>query len=82
MCRVPFDVPIYRCRLIIDKVATGEQTVTNFDTTDVSHILEGFGLETIVPHTNTRMITDIHFDIEIGEDIHQILTELGLPVPQ
>ena len=46
MCRVPFDVPTYRCRLIIEKVMADppDRRVTNFETQNVMSIVEGFGV--------------------------------------
>ncbi len=86
MCRVPFDVPTYRCRLIIEKVMseTPDRRVTNFETQNVMSIVEGFGLDfrSLVPGGNTgRFYTDIHFDIEPSEILEDVLRELGLPIP-
>lgn len=81
MCRAPFDLPLYRCRLIIERVpAEGTPLITDFSTNNVTSIVEGFGLDfrTLVP-PNGRFVTDVLFDIEEGEDIHEVLRELGLP---
>jgi len=81
MCRTPFDVPLYRCRVIIERVSDNHRTVNNFETNNVSSIIEGFGLDfrTLVPDNTGTFITDIHFDIDPGEAIQDILQELGLP---
>jgi hypothetical protein len=87
MCRVPFDVPTYRCRLIIEKVTDPpERHVTNFETQNVMSIVEGFGLDfrSLIPGGAAgagRFYTDIHFDIEPSEILEDVLRELGLPVP-
>jgi hypothetical protein len=84
MCRVPFDVPTYRCRLIIERVAEPvERRVTDFETQNVMSIVEGFGLDfrTLVPNMHSRFYTDIHFDIDPTEILEDVLRELGLPVP-
>jgi hypothetical protein len=83
MCRVPFDVPTYRCRLIIEKTGDGALSITEFLSQNVNSIMEGFGLDfrSILPNNTGRMLTDIHFDIDPTEDLRTILTELGLPTP-
>jgi hypothetical protein len=86
MCREPFDVPIYRCRLIIEKVMAEppERHVTNFETQNVMSIVEGFGLDfrSLIPGGAAgRFYTDIHFDIEPSEILEDVLRELGLPAP-
>lgn len=84
MCRVPFDVPIYRCRLIIERVADNYRSTTQFESSNVLNIVQGFGLDfrNLMPNYNTgRMFTDIHFDIEPQEVLADILRELGLPLP-
>jgi hypothetical protein len=84
MCREPFDLVTYRCRLIIEKAGEGEseRTVRDFETQNVASIIEGFGLDfrAIVPNSNGRFYTDIHFDINVDEVLEDILRELGLPV--
>ena len=83
MCRVPFDVPTYRCRLIIEKTGDGTRSITEFLSQNVNSIMEGFGLDfrSILPNNTGRMLTDIHFDIDPLEDLRTVLTELGLPTP-
>lgn len=81
MCREPFDLPTYRCRLIIERVSDNQRAVSNFETQTVQDIVEGFGLDfrAIMPSTGGRLYTDIHFDIEPTEALEEILRELGLP---
>lgn len=75
MCRVPFDIPLYRCRLIITKVETQETIERHFDTDTLSHINRGFGLD-------IRQADDIeiNFEIEHNESLHEIIEQLGLPI--
>jgi Ring finger domain len=82
MCRVPFDVPTYRCRLIIERVADGQREAVDFDTSNVSQITDGFGIEfrNLIP-SHGRFYTDIQFDVDPEEALLDILTELGLPRP-
>lgn len=81
MCREPFDLPTYRCRLIIERVADNQRATTNFETRNVHEIIEGFGIDfrALVPQGAGRLFTDIHFDIEPHEALEEILRELNLP---
>lgn len=82
MCRVPFDVPTYKCRLIIERTADNQRMVNNFETSNVMNIIEGFGLDIrqLIPAANAgRFITDIHFEVDPDEVLVDILRELGLP---
>lgn len=83
MCRVPFDVPTYRCRLMIERVQDGQRSMLPFDASNIHNIIEGFGLDMrqLIPPGPGRYITDLHFDIEDDEDIGEVLRQLGLPVP-
>lgn len=83
MCREPFDITTYHCRLIIEKVTEGEpeRTIRDFQTQNVSSIIEGFGLDfrNMMPTAAGRFYTDIRFDINVDEVLEDILRELGLP---
>jgi hypothetical protein len=82
MCRVPFDLPTYKCRLIIERTIDNQRLTTNFESSNVLNIVEGFGLDfrQLMPSATTgRFITDIHFDVEPDEVLTDILRELGLP---
>jgi hypothetical protein len=83
MCRTPFDVPSYKCRLIIERTGDNTRSITEFLSQNVFSIMEGFGLDynRLVPNNIGRMLTDIHFDIDPTEDLRAVLTELGLPHP-
>ena len=82
MCREPFDAPTYKCRLIIERSNDSLRNITDFETANISSIVEGFGIEfrELVP-SQGRFLSDIHFDIEPGEVLQTILRELGLPAP-
>ena len=80
MCREPFDAPTYRCRLIIERTGDSFRHTTDFETSNMSSILEGFGLEfreLVPPHG--RFVSDIRFDISPEEALQEVLRELGLP---
>jgi hypothetical protein len=83
MCREPFDVVTYKCRLIIEKAGEGEsgRTIRDFETQNIASIVEGFGLDfrSLIPHGQGRFYTDIRFDINVDEVLEDILRELGLP---
>ena len=83
VCREPFDVPTYRCRLIIERVAPPtDRRVTDFETQNVAPIVEGFGLDfraLFAPNAHGRFYTDIHFDIDPTEVLEDVLRTLGLP---
>lgn len=80
MCRTPFDLPTYRCRLTIERVSDSNVSTTHFETSNITSIVEGFGLDfrALVPNGPGRILTDIHFDIDEGEDIREVLRELGI----
>lgn len=83
MCRTPFDVPSYRCRLIIERTSDASQTTTDFESSNINEIMSGFGIDLrqLVPGQG-RFLTDIHFDIDVGESLEEVLRELGLPEPR
>ena len=84
MCRTPFDVPSYRCRLIIERVSDNQRTVENFETSNVSQIVGGFGMDfrsLIPPGDAHHLRAEIIFDIANNEEITSVLRELGLPIP-
>jgi hypothetical protein len=80
MCRVPFDVPTYRCRLIIERTVDSQRHISDFETSNITTIMDGFGVDfrQIVP-SHGRFYTDIQFDIDPEEALQDILRELGLP---
>jgi hypothetical protein len=82
MCRVPFDVPTYKCRLIIERTCDSFRHVNDFETSNISNVLEGFGLQfrDLIPNQG-GFITDIRFDIDPEETLRDILRGLGLPAP-
>jgi len=80
MCRTPFDLPTYRCRLTIERVSDSNVSTTHFETSNITSIVEGFGLDfrALVSDGPSRLFTDIHFDIDDDENIHEVLRELGI----
>ena len=82
MCREPFDVPTYKCRLIIERTSDSFRSMTDFETANIAQIIDGFGLQfrDLIPNQG-RFLTDVHFDIEPEEVLRDVLRELGLPEP-
>ena len=56
--------------------------MAQFETSNISNILDGFGLQfrELVPNQG-GFITDIHFEIDPEETLRDVLRELGLPPP-
>jgi hypothetical protein len=79
MCREPFDIPTYRCRLIIERVSDGNLTTTEFETSNVRSIMGGFGIS--LERGQEMIQSEIRWDIEANEDLLTELTLLGLPLP-
>lgn len=82
MCRVPFDVPTYKCRLIIERTHDSARSINDFETSNVNGIMEGFGItdfRQFDPNHGGRFFTDVRFDIDPSETLQEILRELGLP---
>ena len=75
MCRVPFDTPTFRISINIQCIHNGQRTLHTYDTTDISNILESFGLD---ENLMDRSIADISFDIEHNESIDDVLRSLGV----
>ena len=79
MCRAPFDTPLYRCRLIIERVSDGDVTSTLFESSNVRSIMSGFGVD--LERSQELLQSEVRWDIEIGEDLLTELRQLGLPGP-
>jgi len=77
MCRTPFDLPLYRCRLIIERVSDGNITDSNFESSNVRSIMGGFGVT--LERGQEMLHSEIHWNVEEGEDLINELRQLGLP---
>jgi Ring finger domain len=80
MCREPFDIPTYKCRLIIERTSDSFRNISDFETSNIANILDGFGLQfrELIPQQG-GFITDIRFDIDPEETLRDVLRGLGLP---
>jgi hypothetical protein len=75
MCRVPFDIPTYRINVNIQCIHDGQVSVHTYDTTNITTLIQSFGLD---EHLMERSIADISFDIEHNENIQEVLRSLGV----
>lgn len=75
MCRVPFDVPTYRVAINIQCIHDGQRSIHSYDTTNISVLVESFGLD---ENLMDRSIADISFEVEHNENIAEILQTLGI----
>ena len=78
MCRVPFDLPKYKVRVSVQRVADGHVSAESYTTSNVAGIVSAFGMD---PMVDPRFITDILFDIAENESLSQVLQELGINLP-
>jgi hypothetical protein len=79
MCREPFDLPVFKCRMIIQRVSNGEITFEDSVPTNIQQTMQIFGLDLRqLSPDETPFTADILFDIENGEDIEEELRELGI----
>lgn len=68
---------------MIERVSDHQEYIRDFETSNIIDIVDGFGLDLryLLPaHAAGRVMADIHFDIEPGEDLEEALRELGLPM--
>jgi len=80
MCRTPFDVPVYRCRLIIERVSDGNLNVRDFETSNMLSMIESFGVT--IERGQEMLRTEIHWDVGEEDDLNDELLQLGLPLPE
>jgi hypothetical protein len=82
MCRVPFDLPVYRVTISLQKVADDTVESSQYLTSNIQGIQEEFGLDMRVLNLQPDTIMNIVFDMEDGEDIHEMLRAIGVPNAQ
>lgn len=78
MCRTPFDQPLYKVRVSVQRLADNHTSNETYNTSNIFNLISMFGID---PHMDPRFITDIIFDIGAEESITSVLQELGLRVP-
>ena len=79
MCRVPFDIPIYRIRIIIDKVDEQTTNVISYTTSNIHAIRDEFGLDFRVLDSHDDAALNILFELEEHENVDEIFRSLGIP---
>lgn len=79
MCRAPFDVPKYRIRIVIDRVAEGTHEVRSYVTSNVETIRDEFGLDLRVLEEHAEASLNILFDLEEHENLDEVFRTLGVP---
>ena len=78
MCREPFDLPEYKVRLTIQRMADQHTLQSSYTTSNVSDMVSNFGFDAFV---DPRYLTDIFFEIGHGESLNQVFSELGISLP-
>jgi hypothetical protein len=79
MCRVPFDLPMYRVTISLQKVADGTVESHQYTTSNTHGIQTEFGLDARVLDMQLDTILNIVFDVDESENIADILRSLGVP---
>jgi len=79
MCRAPFDLPNYRIRIIVDRVAEGTHEVRSYVTSNIQTIRDEFGLDLRVLEAHEEASLNILFEIEDNENLEEVFRTLGVP---
>jgi hypothetical protein len=78
MCREPFDQPLYKIRVSVQRLADNHVSAETYTTSNISGLVNTFGMDPLI---DPRYITDILFEIAQNESILEVLRELDLRVP-
>ena len=73
ICRTPFDVPVFKVTLRIERVIDQANTVQEISISNVTALVERLGID--LRHHN---MMDIQINIENDQDIHEVLEILGI----
>jgi len=80
ICRMPFDVPVYRIKIIIQKVQEGTSDALDYTTSNVQGIQAEFGLDLrALDLAGDAAALNIIFDLEEHENLAEVLRTLGIP---
>lgn len=79
MCRVPFDLPVYRVTISLQRVADGTIESSQYVTSNIQGIQSEFGLDMRVLDLQLDTIMNIVFDVDESENIHDMLRAMGVP---
>lgn len=78
MCRTPFDQPMYKVRISVQRVNDSHFITESYTTSNVAGIESAFGMD---PMMDPRFVTDILFEIAANESLSEVLRQLGLNMP-
>jgi hypothetical protein len=78
MCRVPFDQPLYKVRVSVQRIRDDHTSVHSYVTSNVAGLVSSFGID---PFVDPRFQTDILFEVADDEILADVLEELGLRIP-
>jgi len=77
---MPFDVPVYRIKIIIQKVQEGTSDALDYTTSNVQGIQAEFGLDLrALDLAGDAAALNIIFDLEEHENLAEVLRTLGIP---
>lgn len=79
MCRVPFDLPVYRVSISLQRVADGTVESSQYVTSNIQGIQNEFGLDVRALNLQLDDIMNIVFDVDETENIHEMLGAMGVP---
>jgi len=79
MCRVPFDLPTYRIRIVIDRVAEATHEVRSWTTSNIQAIRDEFGLDLRVLEAHEEASLNILFELNEHENIEDVFRSLSVP---
>jgi hypothetical protein len=80
MCRTPFDIPVYRIKIIIQKVQEATTETMDYTTSNIQGIQSEFGLDLrALDIAGDAAALNIIFDLEEHENLAEVLRTLGIP---
>ena len=70
MCREPFDQPMYKIRVSIQRMADRYVSTETYTTSNITSLVNTFGMD---PMIDPRFLTDILFEIAQNESVSDVL---------
>ena len=78
MCRTPFDQPQYKVRISIQRLADNHVSSNTYVTSNIDSLVNSFGIDAFA---DPRYMTDILFEVGLGETLEEVFREIGLSLP-
>lgn len=78
MCRTPFDQPLYKVHVSVQRVADNATSSEMYTTSNISNMVSMFGID---PLLDPRLIAEILFEVGAHESISHMFHDLGIRVP-